>query len=101
MTDGSKLAENVVRYCAQNLPEAEFHVLGMVNTISIGSTHRTMMLTEVLKKMAKKAVNKTAKQLQDLGIKKLHKHVLTGVPIMLLGLGITTLIIIVCPVLPF
>jgi len=81
VTDGSKLVENVVHYCAQNMLYSEYHVLGMVNTRSVGSTHRTKLLTTVLKEMSEKAVDKTAQQLEDLGIHDVRKHVSMGIPV--------------------
>lgn len=81
VTDGSKLVENVVEYCSQNMFNADYFVLGMVNTKAVGTTLSTKFLTTVLKDMAQKAVDKTVSQMTELGFKNVSNHIAIGAPL--------------------
>jgi nucleotide-binding universal stress UspA family protein len=80
VTDGSKLVENVVDYCSQNMLDSEYFVLGMVNTKAVGATLNTKFLTSVLENMAKKAVDKTVAHMEELGFRNISKHIAVGAP---------------------
>ena len=81
VTDGSKLVENVVEYGARNIPGSDFFNSGMGNTKAVGTALNTRFLTSVLENMARKAVDKTIKQMKRNGLKKVQHRIAIGAPL--------------------
>lgn len=78
-TDNSKLMEGLIPYTATLFPQAEFHVISVINTSS-GNIPVTNLLKKTLTNLSEDAVNKAEKTLTDMGIKKLNKSTPSGEP---------------------
>jgi len=78
-TDDSQLVKNAIKYTANAFPDANYHVLNVINT-SNKSIPKTDILMEDLKKSAKMAIEDAEDILHDMDIKNIEKSVKKGVP---------------------
>jgi len=67
-TDNSQLMDNIVRYTALLFPEAEFHVINVIDT-SRGNVPLSGLVRSTLEGLAREAVENAAKILEEKGIK--------------------------------
>ncbi len=76
-TDNSKLMESAVPYTATLFPQADFHVINVIDTITT-SVPMSSLLRRTLNDLAGEAVNKAEKVLVDMGVSQVKKTILSG-----------------------
>ena len=80
-TDGYGLEDHVIKYVAKAFPDAEFHIISVVNTYE-RSVQLTSLLYKEMKDAAEKAIERAKKILKEEGIKKekIKSRILEGLP---------------------
>ncbi len=78
-TDDSQLVKNAIKYTANAFPDANYHVLNVINT-SNKSVPITDILMEDLKKASRMAIKDAEDIFNEMGIKKIKKSIGKGVP---------------------
>lgn len=78
-TDGTGLEDHAINYAAIAFPNAEFHILSVIQP-HVKGTHLTRLLIQMQEESAEKAVNHAEELLKGLGIKGSIKKVLRGSP---------------------
>ena len=78
-TDGYGLEDHVISYVARAFPDAEFHVISVVNTYERG-VQLTNLLYEEMRDSAEKAIMEATRKLEGFGIRDVKPILLEGLP---------------------
>ncbi len=78
-TDGYGLEDHVIDYVGRVFPQAEFHIISVVNTYERGITLTDILYRE-MKQGAQNAIDEAEKRLKNMGISPVKKRIIEGLP---------------------